>query len=397
VGLSSILNKKLNIKVSPTMKKMFANRIKINSMLLILLSAVMLVSACQNKNTEVNRKATVEEFGKMPDGTPVQLYTLENASGMQVSITNYGGTVTSIVVPDKEGIMENVVLGFDNLDDYLAGTPYFGAIIGRYGNRIGKATFSLDGETYELNANDGDNHLHGGNVGFDKVLWNAEIGDNNTITFSYLSEDGEEGYPGNLDITVVYTLTDANELKIDYEAVTDKATPVNLTNHSYFNLSGDPESLILDHELMMDADGYTPVDAGLIPTGEIAEVEGTPFDFTEPYEIGARIDDVEGGYDHNWVLNESAEEMPVVATLHDPQTGRFMEVLTTEPGLQFYSGNFLDGTLTGSDGSVYNKHAALCLETQHFPDSPNKPEFPSTILNPGETYSTSTIYRFSTK
>ncbi|HCD51661.1 MAG TPA: galactose-1-epimerase [Balneolaceae bacterium] len=376
---------------------MFANRIKINSMLLILLSAVMLVSACQNKNTEVNRKATVEEFGKMPDGTPVQLYTLENASGMQVSITNYGGTVTSIVVPDKEGIMENVVLGFDNLDDYLAGTPYFGAIIGRYGNRIGKATFSLDGETYELNANDGDNHLHGGNVGFDKVLWNAEIGDNNTITFSYLSEDGEEGYPGNLDITVVYTLTDANELKIDYEAVTDKATPVNLTNHSYFNLSGDPESLILDHELMMDADGYTPVDAGLIPTGEIAEVEGTPFDFTEPYEIGARIDDVEGGYDHNWVLNESAEEMPVVATLHDPQTGRFMEVLTTEPGLQFYSGNFLDGTLTGSDGSVYNKHAALCLETQHFPDSPNKPEFPSTILNPGETYSTSTIYRFSTK
>tara|TARA_B100000609_G_scaffold199644_1_gene205387 strand:+ start:11101 stop:12276 length:1176 start_codon:yes stop_codon:yes gene_type:complete len=391
------LNKKLNIKVSPTMKKMFANRIKINSMLLILLSAVMLVSACQNKNTEVNRKATVEEFGKMPDGTPVQLYTLENASGMQVSITNYGGTVTSIVVPDKEGIMENVVLGFDNLDDYLAGTPYFGAIIGRYGNRIGKATFSLDGETYELNANDGDNHLHGGNVGFDKVLWNAEIGDNNTITFSYLSEDGEEGYPGNLDITVVYTLTDANELKIDYEAVTDKATPVNLTNHSYFNLSGDPESLILDHELMMDADGYTPVDAGLIPTGEIAEVEGTPFDFTEPYEIGARIDDVEGGYDHNWVLNESAEEMPVVATLHDPQTGRFMEVLTTEPGLQFYSGNFLDGTLTGSDGSVYNKHAALCLETQHFPDSPNKPEFPSTILNPGETYSTSTIYRFSTK
>lgn len=359
-----------------------------------LLVVVFVATACQQVETQT---VQVEEFGTLEDGTSVQLYTLTNENGMEVKITNYGGTVTSILAPDKDGNLENVVLGFDSLDKYLAGTPYFGAIIGRYGNRIGDATFTLNGETYELNANDGDNHLHGGNVGYDKVLWNAEVVGDNAVEFTYLSEDGEEGYPGNLEISVIYTLTDDNELKIDYSATTDKATPVNLTNHSYFNLSGDPETLILDHELMIDADGYTPVDEGLIPTGEIAEVEGTPFDFTEAYEIGARIDQVEGGYDHNWVLNESTEAMPVVARLHDPQTGRLLEVLTTEPGLQFYSGNFLDGTLTGPDGSTFNKHSALCLETQHFPDSPNKANFPSTILEPGETYETSTIYKFSVR
>jgi aldose 1-epimerase len=360
--------------------------------LMTLLSVILLFSACTE---EVNQTIEVVDFGTLEDGTPVELYTLTNTNGMEVKITNYGGTVTSIVVPDKDGNMENVVLGFDSLDKYLAGTPFFGAIIGRYGNRIGDAQFTLDGETYQLNANDGENHLHGGTVGYDKVMWDAEPVEGNGVKFTYLSEDGEEGYPGNLDITVVYTLTEDNGLKIDYTATTDKATPVNLTNHSYFNLSGDPESMILDHELMIDADGYTPVDAGLIPTGEIADVEGTAFDFTEPFEIGARIEEVPGGYDHNFVLNESSEEMPVVATLKDPESGRVMEILTKEPGLQFYSGNFLDGSLTGPNGESYVKYAALCLETQHFPDSPNIPEFPSTILEPGETYTTSTIYRFS--
>ena len=336
----------------------------------------------------------MSDFGTMEDGKEVKQYTLTNANGMEVKIINYGGIITSIKTPDKEGNMENVVLGFDNLDKYLEGTPYFGAIIGRFGNRIGQAQFSLNGESYQLAANNGANHLHGGEVGYDKVFWDAETLPGNALKMTYLSEDGEEGYPGNLDISVTYTLTDDDEIKIDYYATTDKATPVNLTNHSYFNLSGDPETLILDHVLQIEADRYTPVDFGLIPTGELAPVEDTAFDFTEPETIGARIEDVPGGYDHNFVLNKFEEELPLVATLTDPETGRSMEILTSEPGLQFYSGNFLDGTITGSDGTVFNKYAALCLETQHFPDSPNKPEFPSTILEPGEVYETTTIYRF---
>ena len=353
---------------------------------------LVLISACTSK---VEETITIQDFGQTEDGTAVHLFTLKNTNGMEVKMTDYGGTVTSIVVPDKEGNMENVILGFDNIDDYLAGTPFFGATIGRYGNRIGKGKFTLNGEEYSLTINDGENHLHGGTLGYDKVMWKGEPVGGNAVKFSYLSEDGEQGYPGNLDIEVLFTLTDDNELKIDYTATTDKATPVNLTNHSYFNLSGDPESLILDHELMIHADGYTPVDAGLIPTGEIAEVAGTPFDFTEPYAIGARIDEVPGGYDHNWVLQDLAGDMPLVATLKDPQTGRKMEIYTSEPGLQFYSGNFLDGTLEGPNGSKYVLHSALCLETQHFPDSPNKPEFPSTILEPGDTYKTTTIYKFT--
>ncbi len=358
----------------------------------MLMSGLLLFNCAAPEQT--SNSIQMSDFGTMEDGKEVKQYTLTNANGMEVKIINYGGIITSVKTPDKEGNMENVVLGFDNLDKYLEGTPYFGAIIGRFGNRIGQAQFSLNGESYQLAANNGANHLHGGEVGYDKVFWDAETLPGNALKMTYLSEDGEEGYPGNLDISVTYTLTDDDEIKIDYYATTDKATPVNLTNHSYFNLSGDPETLILDHVLQIEADRYTPVDFGLIPTGELAPVEDTAFDFTDPETIGARIEDVPGGYDHNFVLNKFEEELPLVATLTDPETGRSMEILTSEPGLQFYSGNFLDGTITGSDGTVFNKYAALCLETQHFPDSPNKPEFPSTILEPGEVYETTTIYRF---
>lgn len=338
----------------------------------------------------MNHTVKVEPFGTLEDGRTVLLYTLTNDNGVEIAFINYGGIITSIVVPDKDGKMGNVVLGYDSLHKYLDGTPYFGSIIGRYANRIRDARFSLNDYTYQLSVNHGDNHLHGGNVGFDKVLWDTESIDSNAVTLTYLSKDGEEGYPGNLHVQVTYSLTENNELRIEYEASTDKATPVNLTNHSYFNLSGDPQSTILDHQLMINADEYTPVDSELIPTGEIAEVAGTPFDFRTPHEIGSRIEQVGGGYDHNWVLPDSEDELPLVATLFEQKTGRKLEVLTTEPGIQFYSGNFLDG-------SMFVKHSALCLETQHFPDSPNNPQFPTTILNPGQRYSGITIYRFKTE
>jgi len=366
---------------------------------ILLVACIFLIglSACTNKNDMKKEATNVELFGTMEDGQDVQLVTLKNDNGIEVKITNYGGTVTSILAPDAEGNFENIVLGFDDLDKYLAGTPYFGALIGRYGNRIAEGKFTLDGEAYQLDVNDGENHLHGGVKGFDKVLWDIESVSANSLELSYLSEDGEMGYPGNLTVNMTYTLTADNELKMDYQATTDKATPVNLTNHSYFNLSGDPESRILDHELQIAADQYTPVNAQLIPTGEIAAVEGTPFDFTEPFEIGARIDDVQGGYDHNFVLDNSDGTMQSVATLFDPETKRELEVITEEPGLQFYSGNFLDGTLTGPDGAKFVQYSALCLETQHFPNSPNEADFPSTILEPGDTYKTSTIYKFSVR
>lgn len=362
----------------------------------------MVILGCTKQKTDEREKETVtvekEPFGTLADGREVFLYTLTNKNGMEVQITNYGGTVTSISTPDRNGNFDNVVLGFDSLKKYTAGVPYFGAIIGRYGNRIEDGTFSIDGTQYQLATNDGDNHLHGGEQGFDKVLWDAVAQDDGSLKLSYLSKDGEEGYPGNLDVTVVYTLTNENELKIEYEATTDKATPVNLTNHSYFNLSGHPDSTILDHQLKINANQYTPVNDELIPTGELASVEGTPFDFTEFHRIGARIDQVEGGYDHNWVLNQGAgDSLFHAATLYDPGSGRQMKVFTEEPGLQFYSGNFLDGSLKGPDGTPFVKHAALCLETQHFPNSPNEPEFPSTILRPGETYQTTTIYKFETR
>lgn len=366
--------------------------------LLFFISAA--VSGCsqesQKSKSSGKTKISKKPFGTLNDGRNADLYILTNANDMEVHITNYGGIVTAIKTPDKDGNIENVVLGFDSLKKYLGDDPYLGAIVGRYANRIADGTFTLDGKKYTLAKNNGDNHLHGGIKGFDSVLWDAEMMDDGSLKLSYLSEDGEEGYPGNLDVRVTYSLTDDNGLHIEYEATTNQATPVNLTNHSYFNLSGNPEATILDHQLKINADRYTPVNDELIPTGEIQPVEGTPFDFTEFHRVGARIDQVEGGYDHNYVLNQAASDSLFhAATLYSPESGREMKVLTIEPGIQFYSGNFLDGSLKGPDGTPFVQHAALCLETQHFPNSPNEPEFPSTILRPDEKYHTVTVYQFS--
>ncbi|MBY0478251.1 MAG: galactose mutarotase [Chitinophagaceae bacterium] len=352
-------------------------------------------NAEKKSEASANEKITKVAWGEA-DGKQVDLYTLTNANGVQVKITTYGGIVTSWVTPDKDGNKSNVVLGFDSLSGYLAKPPYFGAIIGRYGNRIAKGRFKIDTAIYQLATNNGENHLHGGNKGYDKVVWDATPSDSTaSLTLTYLSKDGEEGYPGNLNITVVYTLTDENELLIEYSAETDKATVVNLTNHSYFNLTGDVNNTILDHQLQINASKYTPVDAGLIPTGELKDVNGTAFDFLQPHKIGERIAAVEGGYDHNFVLTRNGSDLELVATLSDSVSGRKLEVFTTEPGLQFYSGNFLDGTIKTSDGKSINLHTGLCLETQHFPDSPNKPAFPSTLLKPGEKYHTVTKYKVS--
>ncbi|SES92634.1 aldose epimerase family protein [Hymenobacter actinosclerus] len=343
-------------------------------------------------------------FGTAPSGTPVQLYTLQNAHGLRATITNYGGIITSLLAPDRHGQLGDVVLGFADLHDYLRRppheSPYFGALIGRYANRIARGRFPLDGQQYELATNDGPNHLHGGQRGFDKVVWQATPGTSAagpTLTLHYTSPDGEEGYPGNLAATVVYTLTDDNALRLDYTATTDKATPVNLTNHSYFNLSAGQSPDVLAHELTLDADTYTVVDDELLPTGERRSVAGTPMDFRQPRAIGARLARVPGpppgGYDHNWVLN--GQGMRPVARVYEPVSGRTLEVRTDQPGIQFYSGNFLSGHLTGKNGQLYGQHAGFCLETQHFPDSPNHPSFPSTILRPGDTLRTSTILAFS--
>jgi aldose 1-epimerase len=342
------------------------------------------------------------QFGKTRDGAAVDQYVLRNANGVVAKVMTYGAALTDLVVPDANGTPGSVVLGFDRFEPYLGNVPYFGATVGRYANRIAGGTFELNGQTYKLATNNGPNHLHGGVKGFDKVVWRAEpgTGDEPSVKFSYLSRDGEEGYPGNLNVSVTYTLTGQNEIRLDYAATTDKATPVNLANHSYFNLAGEGSGTILDHDLMIAADQFTPVDDRLIPTGQILPVRGTPMDFTTPTRIGARIDQVPGappgGYDHNYVLRPHTG-LFLAARLHDPKTGRVMEVLTTEPGLQFYSGNFLDGTLRGRSGVPYVKHAALCLETQHFPDSPHHPGFPSTILQPGRTFSSRTVYRFAGK
>ena len=347
----------------------------------------------------------VAAFGKTPEGQEVKLYTLRNVNGASAKIMTYGAIVTSLEMPDSRGRMDDIVLGYDNLDGYLKASPYFGAIVGRYGNRIGKGTFTLDGVAYSLARNDKENHLHGGIKGFDKVVWSDKpVWRSNAVgvELTYLSKDGEEGYPGNLKSTVTYLLTNKNELRIEYVATTDKATPVNLTHHGYFNLTVG-ERDILGHELMLNANKFTPVDAGLIPTGELQSVKDTPMDFTKETPIGARIEaDFEqlqagGGYDHNWVLNRAGDGLILAARVVEPTTGRVMEVYTTEPGIQFYAGNFLDGTITGKGGKVYKHRWGFCLETQHFPDSPNKPNFPSTILRPGDTYTTTTVYRFSTK
>lgn len=365
---------------------------------------VVLSSGCSQKE-EGAANMTIQQrpFGKV-SGRDVTLFTLQNSSGMKAAITNYGAILVSLTAPDRNGKFEDVVLGYETLGEYVKDNPYFGCVVGRYGNRIGKAKFTIDGVAYQLSANDGENHLHGGERGFDKKIWDAEpleLPDASGIKFSYLSPDGEEGYPGNLAVTVTYLLTGNNEFAIAYEAAADKPTHVNLTQHTYFNLAGQGSGDILGHELMIMADRFTPVDAGLITTGELRPVEGTPMDFRTPTAIGDRIDsDYEqirfgGGYDHNWVLNNYDGALRLAAKVHEPVTGRVMEVFTTEPGIQFYAGNFLNGSHIGKGGAVYNKRYGFCLETQHFPDSPNKPNFPSTLLRPGETYKTRTVYRFS--
>lgn len=345
---------------------------------------------------EVKPGISKATFGNV-DGKEVFLYTLTNSKGNTAKITNYGGIMTSWTAPDKNGKRSSILVGFDSLAPYLQQPPYFGALIGRYGNRIAKGKFTIDGTEYTLATNNGVNHLHGGNKGYDKVVWDAAIVNDSTPTLvlSYVSKDGEEGYPGTLQVNVRYTLTDNDELEIEYNAETDKPTIVNLTQHNYYNLTGDVTNSIRDHQLMIAADAYTPVDSTLIPTGEIATVKGTPFDFTRAEKIGARIDQVKGGYDHNWVLNRKDNSMQLVAVLSDSISGRKLEVYTEEPGLQFYSGNFLNGTFKTADGKPINLHTALCLETQHYPNSPNEPKFPSTILRPGEKYHTLTKYKLS--
>jgi len=365
----------------------------------------------ENTGTEEASKSTPSvsigksAFGTTPDGESVDLYTLRNDQGMEVTIMTYGGIITSLKTPDKAGVSKDVVLGFPTLAQYLESSPYFGALIGRYGNRIANGKFTLDGKTYALAKNDGPNHLHGGNKGFDKVVWNASErpGQNSaTLVLARLSADGEEGYPGNLHVKVTYTLNQDNSLDIRYEARTDQKTVINLTNHSYFNLSGDFSSTILDHVLQIPADSYLPVDAGLIPTGEIQPVTGTPFDFREPKKIGEDINAVNEqlkrgmGFDHCWVLNKQDGEMALAARVYEPGSGRVLEVYTTEPGIQFYTGNFLDGTLTAKNGGTYARRSGFCLETEHFPDSPNQKEFPSVVLNPGDQYVSRTTFKFST-
>lgn len=343
-------------------------------------------------------------FGQTPEGVPVDLYTLTNAKGVEAAITNYGGIVVSLKVPDRKGTLGDVNLGFKTLTPYFQNGPFFGALIGRYGNRIAKAKFTLDGQTYTLPVNNGPNSLHGGLKGFHKVVWQARpltTPDGPALELKFLAKDGEEGYPGNLSVTVTYTLTNANELRMDYLATTDKATVVNLTNHAYFNLDGEGAGDILGHQLVINASRFTPVDETLIPLGELRPVAGTPFDFTRPHAIGERIgvkdEQLErgGGYDHNFVLDGTPGTMRVAAKAWSAKTGRMLEVLTVEPGLQFYSGNFLDGTLVGKTGVAHKLRSGFCLETQHFPDSPNQPSFPSTVLTPGQQYKTTTIYRFS--
>jgi aldose 1-epimerase len=350
-------------------------------------------------------KAGVQQqpFGNV-DGRAVTLYTLTNSHGMEVRAMNYGGIIVSIRVPDRSGHPADVVLGHETLDGYRPNPPYFGAIVGRYANRIANGSFKLDGETYSLPKNNGPNTLHGGTIGFDKVVWDGEPLNGKTgVAFSYFSKNGEDGFPGNLRVKVTYTLTNANAIEIDYEATTDKATPINLSNHSYFNLKGEGEGDILDHEIMINADRFTPVDKNLIPTGELRSVKGTPLDFTQPTKIGARIDDtyeqlaLAHGYDHNFVINRQGGGLVLAARVYEPTTGRTLEVSTTQPGIQFYTGNFLDGTVTGKQGHVYKHRYGFCLETQHFPDSPNHPSFPNTILKPGETFHEKTVFKFSAK
>jgi aldose 1-epimerase len=343
------------------------------------------------------------DFGRLPDGTPVRIYTLSNRNRVEARITNYGGTVVSLTVPDRNGNLADVVLGFDSLAQYLAHPdPYFGALIGRYANRIAQGRFHLDGVEFHLDQNNGPNSLHGGARGFDKKIWTARELPDGGLELQYRSKDGEGGFPGDLTVTATYHLTDTNELRIHYGATTDRNTVINLTSHSYFNLRGAGSGDILGHLMTLYADRFTPVDSTLIPTGELRGVAGTPFDFRKPTAIGARIEQNEEqlklakGYDHNWVLNQDGKGLALAARVEEPESGRVVEVLTTEPGIQFYTANFLDGTIRGKGGKIYARRSALCLETQHFPDSPNHQTFPSTILKPGDRFQSTTVYRFLT-
>src|ERR1700722_6316380 len=379
---------------------MSTNRTLIRRML-ALGATTILLAGCAGPGSSQS-SITKEAFGTAPDGQAVEIYTLRNGKGVEARIMTYGGILVSLKVPDKSGQLGDVVLGYDNLDSYVKNSPYFGALVGRYGNRIAKGHFALDGTTYTLATNNYPNALHGGLKGFDHGVWTATTkvsADGPQLILKYLSKDGEEGYPGNLDVTATYTLMQANGLRLQYKATTDKDTVLNLTQHSYWNLAGKGD--ILGHLVMMPADRFTPVDATLIPTGELKPVEGTPFDFRAARSIGARIgqDDEQlkfgGGYDHNWVINKEFGKLGLMARVTDPESGRVMEVLSTDPGLQFYSGNFLDGTITGKGGWAYQHRAAFCMEPQHYPDSPNHPDFPTTELKPGETYHNTIIYRFS--
>ena len=369
-----------------------------------IVTTVLIATICVTANAAPG--VSKAPWGTTPEGEKVDLYTLTNAHGMKATITNYGGILVSLEVPDRDGKLADVVLGYDKLEDYIKESPYFGCIAGRYANRIAKGKFSLEGKEYTLAVKNDANHLHGGLNGFDKMVWNAapvERGGAVGVRLTRTSPDGEEGYPGALTCQVTYALTADNALVIHYRATTDAPTVLNLTHHSYFNLNGQGEGDILDHELMINADRYTPVDETLIPTGELAPVAGTPLDFTQPTAIGARINEdfVQlvrgGGYDHNFVINRGTDRLSLAAKAYAPKTGRVMEVWTTEPGIQFYAGNFLDGTLAGKDGKKYEHRYGFCLETQHFPDSPNHPGFPSVVLRPGETYRQRTEYRFSTR
>lgn len=381
--------------------------------IILLLTLITAIQSCKPKTETVEHgqdsvmhtAITTSPFGQLPGGEKVTLYTLTNKNGVEMKVINYGAIITSLKTPDKQGVLEDIVLGFDSLSSYVAGTPYFGAIVGRYGNRIANGKFTIDGTTYPIAQNNNGQHLHGGLVGYDKVFWNIEeqaSTEGQALKLTYTSKDGEEGYPGNLKITVVYTLTDSNELKIDYHAVTDKKTIVNLTQHSYFNLTGNTKRDILDHELVIQSDKLVPVNKVLIPTGKLQDVAGTPFDFRTAQKVGARIGEKDEqlavglGYDHCWVLS-SADSLKFAASVYEPVSGRTLEVYTTEPGIQFYCGNFLDGTLVGKYGVTYKHRFGLCLETEHFPDSPNQPSFPTTLLNPGEEYVTHTTYKFGVK
>jgi len=380
--------------------------LRANIIVFVFIVVALAIGGLLAAQTSAKHKSGVEQqpFGTR-EGRPVTLYKLTNSHGVEVHAMNYGGIILSIRVPDRKGQFADIVLGHDTMEGYIPNPPYIGAIVGRYANRIANGTFTLDGKTYTLPKNDGPNTLHGGTTRtFDKVVWEGEPLKGKTgVAFSYLSKDGEEGFPGNLKVKVTYTLTDTNELVLDYEATTDKDTPINVSQHSYFNLAGEGTGDILNHEVMINADRFTPVDKNLIPTGELRPVKGTPLDFTKPTKIGARIDDnyeqlvLGHGYDHNFVINRKGAGLVLAARVSEPTSGRVLEVSTTQPGVQFYTGNFLDGTVTGKQGHVYKRRYGFCLETQHFPDSPNHPKFPTTILKPGERFHQTTVFKFSAK